>query len=265
MNPPPFFSIITCTYNPGPCVAECIASVEGQRFRDYEHLFIDGFSTDSSPKIIGEYAGRDPERVHVFRSPAQGVTRAMNEGIERARGEVILHLHGDDKLFDEEVLTHVHALFVKRGPALVMGNCQLTGHATVSRTWPENRIARFITRDCMPMMMFLTNPIAHPSTYVSRAVFERNGKFDEKYRVVMDYEFWFRILKREKFYTTDELLSVYHFHADTISTKQMKLGLNEIEDIRSRYRFSYPLSYLMSLFFFRPVLFVRRVFVAMLK
>ena len=265
MNPPPFFSIITCTYNPGACVSACIASVEDQGFRDYEHLFIDGFSTDSSPEIIGNYAARDPERVQVYRSPAQGVTRAMNEGIERARGEVILHLHGDDKLYDEGVLARVHALFIKHGPALVVGNCQLTGHATVSRTWPENRLARFVTRNWMPVMMFLTNPIAHPSTYVSKGVFERNGKFDEKYRVVMDYEFWFRILRREKIRTTDDLLSVYHFHADTISTRQMELGLKEIDEIRRKYRFSYPLSYLMSLFFLRPVLFVRRVFVSMLK
>jgi len=84
----------------------------------------------------------------------------------------------------------------------------------------------------IPVLMFHLNPIPHPSTYLSRSVFERHGGFDEEFHVVMDYDFWFRIIGKERFLTTDKVLSIYQFHADTISTRQMELGLREIDGIR---------------------------------
>ncbi len=253
----PYFTIITCTYNAGESLRACIRSVEEQGFGSYEHLFIDAFSTDATAQILSEYSARAGGRVRVVQSPAAGVTRAMNQGIELARGGVLLHLHGDDRLADSEVLAKVHALFQSHRPAVVVGNCRLTGHPTLTHTWPENPLKRLVTKACMPVIMFYSNPIAHPSTYISRSVFERNGYFDEKYQVVMDYDFWFRILNKEKVWKTDDVLSVYHFHSDTISTRQMELGLREIEEIRRKYRSAYPLAFFLSDYLLRPALLLK--------
>jgi len=253
----PFFTIITCTYNAGESLRACIRSVEEQSFGSYEHLFIDAFSTDATAQILSEYAAQAGGRVRVVQSPPAGVTRAMNEGIELARGSVLLHLHGDDRLADGEVLAKVHGVFLRHHPAVVVGNCRLTGHPTLTHTWPENPLKRLVTKACMPVIMFYSNPIAHPSTYISRSVFERNGRFDEKYHVVMDYDYWFRILNKETVWKTDDVLSVYHFHSDTISTRQMELGLREIDEIRRKYRSAYPLAFFLSEYVLRPALLVK--------
>lgn len=254
----PFFSIVTCTYNAGESLQDCIRSVECQSFGDYEHIIIDAFSTGPTCGILEDYCARGGPRVRLFQSPPEGVTKAMNEGIGYARGEVILHLHGDDRLAGDGVLETVHDLFRKHRPAVLVGDCRLTGHPTLSHTWPKNPIKRFITRSCMRIIMFYSNPIPHPSTYVSKAVFERNGLFDTRYRVVMDYDYWFRILRTEKFRTTNEVLSVYHFHSDTISSRQLELGLREIDGIRRKYRAVYPLAFLVGEILLRPVLRMRK-------
>ena len=77
----PYFSIITCTCNAGKTLASCIESVENQLCDDFEHLFIDGFSTDETVSIILKYQARCPGKVRLYQLEPTGVTRAMNEGI----------------------------------------------------------------------------------------------------------------------------------------------------------------------------------------
>lgn len=249
----PYFSIITCTYNAGKMLSECIASVEDQVCNDYEHIFVDGFSSDGTMSLIRDYEARRPGQVRYYQRKASGVTRAMNEGVEFSRGHVILHLHGDDRLAGTDVLQTVKVLFDQHNPTVVVGNCLLKGNQVLRQTWPENRIARLAYKALMPALMFHLNPIPHPSTYLCKAVFDRNGDFDEAYQVVMDYDFWFRILKTEKILTTDKILSIYQFHSDTISTRQKELGLREIDEIRTKYQSQYPCWFFLYTVVLRPV------------
>ena len=259
MTRPPFFSIITCTFNAGKTLASCIESVEGQQCDDYEHVFIDGFSSDETvPKIL-EYQARCAGRVRLLQFEATGVTRAMNEGVAVSKGGVILHLHGDDRLAGPDVLGYVKELFDGSRATVVVGNCLLTGNDVLKQTWPENRLARVVYKALIPVLMFHLNPIPHPSTYLSRSVFERHGGFDEAYKVVMDYDFWFRILRKERFLATDKVLAIYRFHADTISTRQMELGLREIDGIRAGYRKKYPVRYFLYAAFLKPFLLAGKV------
>ena len=49
-------SIITITYNNANGLRKTLDSVAAQTFRDFEHIIVDGGSTDGSVKIIREYA-----------------------------------------------------------------------------------------------------------------------------------------------------------------------------------------------------------------
>ena len=255
----PYFSIITCTYNAGKTLSSCIESVESQLCGDYEHVFIDGFSSDGTVPLIRAYQERHPGKVTLHQIEPTGVTRAMNEGIAVSKGSVIVHLHGDDRLAGPDVLGSVKELFDGSRATVVVGNCLLTGNNVLKQTWPENPLARAVYKALMPVLMFHLNPIPHPSTYLSRSVFERHGRFDEEFKVVMDYDFWFRIIRKERFLTTDKVLSIYQFHADTISTRQMELGLREIDGIRAAYRQKYPVRYFLYAAVLRPLLLVGKV------
>ena len=250
----PFFSIITCTYNAGNTLSSCIKSVESQCCADFEHLFIDGFSSDETVPLIKEYEARHPERVRLLQRQPAGVTRAMNDGIAAAKGSVILHLHGDDQMASPDVLRAVKELFDANPATVVVGNCRLEGNPAMKQTWPENRLMRSLYKALIPVLVFHLNPIPHPSTFVAKSVFERRGVFDEKFQVVMDYDFWFRILGKERLLATDKILSIYRFHSDTISSRQMELGLREIDGIHANYRLKYPLRYLLYAGLLRPLL-----------
>lgn len=257
-NGPRFFSIITCTRNSAEYLQETIESVEHQAYRSFEHIFIDAFSSDATVAIIKAYQARCPDQVRLQQVPANGISNAMNVGIGLARGAVILHLHGDDRLASESVLGSVKDQFAATQASIVVGNCLLTGREPISYTWPRNWMKSALLRLFLRPFMFYTNLIPHPSTYVMKVVFERHGLFSESYKVVMDYDFWFRVLRHEKVVVTDEVLSVYRFHDDTISTTQMALGLREIDQIRDKYKGDYALAYGLFLVLLRPLMALRR-------
>lgn len=73
----------------------CLDSILAQTFTDYELLLVDDGSTDGSPAICDEYAGRD-ERVAAYHKPNGGLSDARNYGLARARGEYTIFFDPDD-------------------------------------------------------------------------------------------------------------------------------------------------------------------------
>ena len=255
----PFFSIITCTFNSAQYLQETIDSVERQSFGGFEHIFVDAYSSDATVGMIEAYRARCPGKVQLQQMPPSGISNAMNAGIDLARGEVILHLHGDDCLASETVLDLVRDRFLATGASILIGNCLLAGREPASYTWPRGSLRRALLKLFFRPFMFYSNLVPHPSTYVMKAVFGRHGRFDERYKVVMDYDFWFRVLRHERVVLADEVLSVYRFHTDTVSSTQMALGLSEIDQIRDKYRGDYTFAYGVFVFLLRPVLALRRM------
>lgn len=257
----PYFSIITCTYNSEAYLADSIASVEGQFCDDFEHIFIDAFSIDGTIKMIEDYGRRHPNKVHLIRRLPRGISDAMNFGVEKASGEVIIHLHGDDAMAND-ALNLVKEHFIKTKCSVLVGNCRFIGSTGNQYTWPKSKLKRQLFKCLFMPLMFFTNLVPHPATYLKKSVFERHGYFDSRYKTVMDYDFWFRILRHESLVLVDDVLAIYRFHSETVSAKQHQLSLKEIDEIREKYKYSYPLSYIIFSCFLNPLLILKRIFKA---
>lgn len=90
-------SVIVAIYNIEKYLVRCIDSIMAQTYRNLEILLIDDGSTDESGKICDAYAKQD-KRIHVIHRKNGGLSAARNTGIERARGEYIAFVDGDDWL-----------------------------------------------------------------------------------------------------------------------------------------------------------------------
>lgn len=88
-------SVIVPVYNVAPFVRECLNSIIGQTFSDWEAICIDDGSVDGCGDILDGYA-RDDTRIKVIHQPNAGVSAARNVGLNVARGEWIAFLDGDD-------------------------------------------------------------------------------------------------------------------------------------------------------------------------
>lgn len=89
------FSIIVPVYNVENYLNECVKSVLGQTFIDFELILIDDGSSDSCPQICDQYLEAD-SRVRVIHKQNGGLSSARNTGLDMAVGEYVLFLDSDD-------------------------------------------------------------------------------------------------------------------------------------------------------------------------
>ena len=88
-------SVIIPVYNVEKYLAECVDSVLGQSYTDFEIILVDDGATDSSGSMCDAYARKDP-RIRVIHQTNGGLSAARNTGLRAARGEYVYFLDSDD-------------------------------------------------------------------------------------------------------------------------------------------------------------------------
>ncbi len=81
-------SIVTPTFNGAATLRETIESVLAQDYKNWEHIVMDGGSTDGTLDILRSYP-----HLQWISEKDEGHYHAMNKGIERASGEIIAILN----------------------------------------------------------------------------------------------------------------------------------------------------------------------------
>lgn len=115
-------SIITATYNSGKTLRDTLESVLSQTYGDFEHLIIDGGSSDNTLDIVKEYEPRYVGRLRWISERDRDIYDAMNKGIALATGEVVGILNSDDFYTSSEVLTEVAMMMADRTIDAVYGD-----------------------------------------------------------------------------------------------------------------------------------------------
>lgn len=93
----PAVSVIVPVYNAGQFIAECVGSVTGQSFTNWELILVDDGSTDSSGDMCDTFAISD-RRIRAIHTSNRGLSAARNTGIDHARGNWIFFLDADDTI-----------------------------------------------------------------------------------------------------------------------------------------------------------------------
>ena len=103
----PKISIVTPTFNGMATLRETIESVRSQDYKNWEHIVIDGGSTDGTVDLLRSYP-----HLQWVSEKDRGHYDAMNKGIKRASGEVVAILNADD-CYRPNALSEVAAAFIK--------------------------------------------------------------------------------------------------------------------------------------------------------
>ena len=217
-------SVITCTRNSEPYLAQAIASVLEQDHPDVEYIFVDGGSTDGTLERIKAI----PREIKLVTGIRGGISRAMNEGARLATGDVIAHLHSDDYYLYPRVLSDVAEIMQETGAQWIFGR-----HMTDidGQLFPESYEVPTYTYK----QLLRTHFIPHPSTFVRRSLFQRAGGFDEKLKYSMDYDMWLRIGKLADPVQVRKYFTAFRVHPKSASTKNKLDGLDEDFQIQLKH------------------------------
>ncbi|HJY98737.1 MAG TPA: glycosyltransferase [Patescibacteria group bacterium] len=231
----PFFSIITCTKNSAKYLQKNIISVENQSYKNLEHIFVDGFSKDSTIRIIDRYRVRHPSMVKLFRTKPTGISNAMNTGINRARGKYILVLHSDDRLYGKNILKKVYT-YLTAHPKFdwIYGKINVVEENGISiGKYPARKIYRFFPK----YLLKFYNTVPHQAVFIKRSIFEKFGGFDETLTSVMDVDYWLKISDKTDWHFFDKIISDFMIRKTAQSSGLLNKSKNYSNAFRVRRRY----------------------------
>lgn len=178
-------SIITVNLNNREGLKKTLDSVAAQTWRDFEHIIVDGASTDGSVDIIKEYEqaiadSEQPVPVRWTSEPDTGIYNAMNKGIRMANGVYLLFLNSGDWLTDNVVLEKF--FFINFSEDVVYGYLRLDK--------PEGLISASSPRN-LTLRTFVEGTINHTgNALIRKDAFNKYGFYDEHLKIVSDWK-WF--------------------------------------------------------------------------
>lgn len=177
-NPVPRVSILFPCRDAAAFLPDAIASLEAQRFTDFEVLAVDDGSRDATSSQLASWARRDP-RVRVLRGPGKGIAATLNLALEAAEGEYIARMDADDIAEPDRLGEQV---------ALLEGSPDVVACGTLVRYFPdevvlggarryEEWINGLVEPDQIERDIFVECPIPHPTLMARRAVLVELGGY----------------------------------------------------------------------------------------
>jgi glycosyltransferase involved in cell wall biosynthesis len=186
----PKVSIITVVLNNKEYIEDCIRSVVHQNYDNYEHIIVDGGSTDGTLGIIEEY------RDHIttlISEPDHGIYDAMNKGIKLSTGDIVGILNSDDYYCYDNVITEVVSEFSQKGVDSVFADLVYVDRVNTDKIVRYYKSAYFSPKKFeygwMP---------AHPTFSLRRKFYEKYGLFKTDYKIGADFELLVRLLGKNK-------------------------------------------------------------------
>lgn len=183
----PLFSVVIPLYNKADTIERAIRSVWGQTFHDYELIIVNDGSTDESLAVVRRLA--DEQEIVIVNQANAGVSAARNAGVDKARGEYIALLDGDD-IWSCDHLQDL-ARMAKRYPNIgFLGTGyerEAGNYVYFTIPWPWCRVKKVYDA------FRYNQPVNSSSVLIRKKEWIDVGGFNPAYGFYEDYEFFFRL------------------------------------------------------------------------
>lgn len=222
MTEHPLVSVIINCYNGEKYLREAIDSVLAQTYKNWEIVFWDNQSTDSTREIVESYS--DP-RIHYFYAPNHTpLGEARNLAVEKTNGEYINFLDADDVWMPEKLEKQI-ALVEPGKVEVVYTNFELL----YDKSQPFNEgmlkyYRRLQKRKFKESLSFYENLLIHNSIIFSSVLFNKKlfrsvGGINVAFNQNEDYDILLKTALRTEAVSTDDKDVLYRVHMSNNSSK----------------------------------------------
>jgi glycosyltransferase involved in cell wall biosynthesis len=220
------FSIVTIVLNRKDFIRGAIENVMAQGYPDFEHIIVDGASTDGTLDIIKAYS-----HCRWISEPDGGSVFALNKGLRLIQGDVFGWLNSDER-YAEGIFRRVATYFTEHPEVdLLHGTYKYVDK--FGRTLGHARLHPFnLHRQILGL-----NSIGAPSAMFmrKRALDGVGSRVHEEWRDAYDHDLWIRVGKRFVVQAIDECFSSFALHPDSGMSSDPHRSWEETRRIRNRH------------------------------
>lgn len=248
----PLISVCLPVYNGEKYIKEALASLGKQTYTNIELIVSDDNSEDLSISLVNEFSKNIHFPVHIYSHLPNGIGGNWNNCIEKANGEYIKFLFQDDVLEPTciEEMVQVFGAYPNAGLITCKRNfiveensnneeiynwIDTFGDLQINICGNSGPITVF-NKKMFSHLEFLKSPlnkIGEPTTVLfKKEIVKKIGLFDTQLRQILDYEYWYRILKIQDIVVINKPLVQFRIHQDqeTNVNRNKKIDDYEIYD-----------------------------------
>lgn len=224
-------SIIINCYNGEEFLREAIDSVIAQTYRNYEVIFWDNASTDTSVEIAESY--RDP-RIKIFHSESNvPLGQARQWALNKVSGKYVAFLDVDDFWVPTKVEMQVEVMTSKENCAVCYSNGWVGSREKRDLINPLE--ARCYEGSAVFPELIKDNFVSWPSVMFNREVC-KELRFDPKIKYCEDWEILLRVSLQGSFYYLNEPLVHYRLHDNNLTKQMTDIAYQEQTQLMDDYR-----------------------------
>ncbi len=215
----PVLSVTVLNYNYGHFLANCLDSILGQSFKDFELILINDKSTDDSLKVIEPYLADSRVRL-VDHQENMGFVRSLVQGGELSRGRYISVISADDWAASPEAFAKQIAV-LESDPEIAFA-FGAYGHYTsekdrTSYVWRSGR-GNYVRDGKELFQELVTAPyVLHSGTIIRKTAYDAVGGYDQSLKYAVDTRMWLALCHVGKGAYIDEELYGYRRHPTSMS------------------------------------------------
>ena len=191
-------SIVVPIYNVENYLRQCLDSIMGQTYQNFECLLINDGSPDHSADICREYVSKD-SRFKYFEKKNGGVSSARNLGIEHSKGDYITFIDADDWV-DSDYLEVLYTTLLEEGADITVSTYKqfnIKDGCFYIHSFQRGYEKKIFTGSELIDKLQLLSSFDHSYSSVCgklvKSVRVENIRFNEETTLGEDMEFWYKL------------------------------------------------------------------------
>jgi len=211
----PLVSILIPVFNSETYLPALISSLQAQTYPNFEAIFVDDKSNDTSLSILEKAAGND-HRIRVSQNEKNlGPSKTLNRAANLANGKLLARLDSDDTMTADRLSVQVKFFLANPSVGLLGSDYnKITPNGKrKGGVYAVSSDANFIRAQFV-----FQNVMGHSTTMYRRGLFEKIGGYNEKLRASLDYDFLARLSQITDCGMIKKTLINYRVHQNNISS-----------------------------------------------
>lgn len=223
-------SIITPVLDGEAYIQGCLTSIRNQTHEDWEHIVVDGGSTDRTLAILSENEDR---RRTVISEKDRGMYDALNKGFRIASGQVFAYLNIDD-FYQVRALEAVSKIFSTYSDV-----SWICGYPSSSRDGVIRRVRQdaIYVRKAISAGLFDGKPLRYlnqESMFWRSSLHREVGGFPEDLRLGGDFWLWTRFSALTELVKVNALLATWGEREGQLSGSFRAEYMGEVKAVQER-------------------------------
>jgi len=209
-NVQPLVSVLIPVYNGTSFLDEAIQSVLNSTYKNIEIILVDDGSTDKSRHKCEKYAQQHAHIQFFGFKKNKGMTRCLNFGIKKSKGEYIARINQDDIMLPNRIEKQVAFLEKHPDHVIVGGAIQLFTQET------ENYDQIFFpkTNNEIKQQWLQFSPYSDPTVMYRKSAWEQTEGYNQYFWPADDVHMWYQLGMVGKMANLQEIVTLVRWHED---------------------------------------------------